>query len=242
MSSNPYAPPKMVEDEVPQVPTTRAGLAALIRSFLDGEIKALDFDDRLDAFRSANDPVMEHVAYASWFHYDDFVDHYACLSKQEWDYFQRLLLMLDSDCTIEVTSRRIWSVRQLVAAVALCGFLYLAVQAGWGKHLSILAVPFGVISILLAYLHRHEDSAGDPYESIIYPFATLSDLETAYRSAVFRKTQYPKHRPAHRIRSPFMDKFHSLYLHVIWLIFSPIVLLFQAFPQNDSRTTARVVR
>ncbi len=232
----------MFEDEIPQVPTTRAGLAALIRSFLDGEIKAFDFDERLDAFRSTSDPVMEHVAYAAWFHYDDCVDHYACLSKEEWDYFQRLLLLLESDCAIETTRRRIWSVRQLLAAVALCVFVYFAVHAGWGQHLLILAMPFGVISILLADAPRQTQVPDDPYEPIIHPFASLSDLEAAYHSVAFRKTQYPKHLRANIIRSPSMDRIHMLYSHVIWLMFSPIVLLFQTFPQNGSRTTARVVQ
>ena len=242
MSSNPYAPPSLFVDDGQQMPPTRAGLAAIIQSFLDGELIAFEFDEQLDEYHSTGDPVMEYVAYSLWCHYDDCDNHPVCLTKAEWDYFQRLLLLLEADCTMEVTSRKVWSVRQLVAAVALSIFLYFAVHAGWGLQLLILAMPFGLVSKPLAFVSRKKQVPADPYEPIIHPFATLSDLETAYHSVGFQKTRYPKHVSQATIRSPLMDAAFHLQFYVHWLTMSPIVLLFQALPRFEGDTKARGVQ
>ena len=79
----------------------------------------------------------------------------------------------------------------------------------------------------------------DPLTPIIFPFATFSDLATAYRSSRFQKTRYPKQIRERMIRSPFMAAFWTLHTYTVWLILSPIPLLFQMFPVK--RTETRVV-
>ena len=214
---------------------SRESLSRLIQAFLGSEITAFEFDERLDHFRDSSDPVIRHVVDAIWFHYDDCKDHVVCLSKQQWDYFQRLLLVLASDCRIDTQTNRSWSIKQLIALLSLGSFVYFALRLGWGNHLFLLNIPFGFVSVALSYWRRPTEQKHDPYQSIIFPFATFRDLETAYRSSTFRKTQYPKHLEARSIRSPFMAAFLQLQTYAMWLMLSPFPLLFQALPEIHSQ-------
>lgn len=241
MSDNPYHPPAAVDADGDINQPSRGELAAVIESFLQSDITAFEFDEQLDRFRDADDPVLQYVAGAVWYHYDDCEDHLVCLSKAEWDYFQRLLLLLASDCQIEVSTTRIWSVRQLAAGISLAVFTYFACQFGWGRQLLALAIPFGFISMLIAYLPRRLVATTDPYEPIIYPFASIVDLETAYHAAGFRKVRYPRLIGGRSICSPFMDSFYKLYTLFAWCLFAPIPLLFQCFPEVASQAHARAV-
>ena len=237
MTTNPYHSSGIdpVQTDVAAI-SGRESLSALIQAFLAGEITAFEFDERLDPYRDSNDPVIRHVVEAVWYHYDDCHDHLVCLSKSQWDYFQRLLLVLASDCRIETQTERRWSCIQLMAAMALCGFVAVALRSGWGGHLLILSVPFGLISIGLSYWHRRIENNWDPYELIICPFATFADLEKAYRSSTFRKTQYPKKLVDRKIRSPLLSMSGLLPTYALWLIYSPFVLLFQALPERHAQT------
>ena len=239
-SVNPYDPPLTdTTGRVVSPEPSRASLATLIRTFLAGEITAFQFDDRLESFRDSDDPVIMYVVDSVWYHYDDCDDHLVCFSKQQWDYFQRLLLVLASNCRVETEIERQWSVKQLIAAVSLCVFVYCAVQVGWGRHLLIFSIPFGTISIALSFWQPRQKHILSPYAQNIFPFATFSDLATAYRFSDFRKKKYPNCIGERRIRSPFMDMFWQLYAYTVWLLLAPIPLLFQTLP--DTRTHTRIV-
>jgi hypothetical protein len=237
---NPYDPPEADPHcgNANSVPS-RKSLAELINSFLASEISSFAFDEKLDSFRESADPIIRHVAAAVSYHYDDCDDHLVCFSREEWDYFQRLLLALSSECSVRTESSTRWSIKQLIAAVSVCAFSYCGMQTGWGQHLLILSIPFGIVSIALSLWCSHCETATDPYASIIFPFATFSDLETAYRLSGFRKSKYPKQIGQRTIRSPFMEAFWQMHTYAMWLILSPIPLLFQMLPERQ--TNHRIV-
>jgi len=216
---------------------SRDSLNTLIRSFLAEDITAFEFDEGLDEFWHSEDPIIRHVLGAVWPYYDDCDDHLACLSKPQWDYFQRLLLVLESDCRIETSSQRHWSFKQVFAGATLLAYAYVAIPFGWGSQLFVMSIPFGIISILLSFWHVGDNnSEPDPYVAAIWPFASFSDLETAYRSSKFRKTRYPKQIAHRKIRSPAMETFWQLHTYVMWAIFSPIPLLVQTLPTTQTET------
>lgn len=80
----------------------RNDLAALIRRYLDEQIKAFDLDDSLERFRDSNDSAVRFFSSTMWDHYDDCDDHLVVATKPLWNYFQRLLLLLDSNSTVRV--------------------------------------------------------------------------------------------------------------------------------------------
>ena len=124
MKPNPYEPPvsDIANTDLPEAPS-RESLGKVIQAFLAREITAFEFDERLDAHRDSDSPMIQHIVDAVRYHYDDCDDHLVSLSKDQWDYIQRMLLVLASDCRIENRSENRWPRKQLSAAVTLLGIL-----------------------------------------------------------------------------------------------------------------------
>ncbi|QDU07534.1 hypothetical protein [Gimesia aquarii] len=209
----------------------RNRLADLIRQYLDDELTAFDFDDALLDFPDTDDSTVQFVIETVWYFYDDCIDHPVVLSKPQWDYFQRLLLLLESNSTVIVKKTHIWSFVQPVAAVLLLACLLIVWITGFDDHLHIFFIPFGIGSILLSFLHRPETKV-NPFHEIVTPFQSINDLSIAYDSANFVKQQYPSHLKSRQLRSPAMDMFIWVQNFVLCLLFAPIPLLIQSFPQT----------
>lgn len=212
---------------------SRNHLARLIRRYLDEEIKAFDFDEALDEFRESNDDAVRFVADALWYHYDDCDDHLVVLTKPEWNYFQRLLLLLESNSTVRFTHSWNWSYLQLPAAALLLVCLGIIIRTGFGGHLLIFFIPFCICSIVISYLRRPNEELS-PYDAIIMPFESLGDLRIAYENTPFRKVRYPRELAKRMIRSPFMNWFWMIHSYICWAMLAPIPLLFQCFPSKSS--------
>ncbi len=218
----------------------RDRIAAEVRRFLDGETTAFEFDDAIFDIES-NDPTVNDIVERLWFHYDDCKDHRVTLSKPEWDYFQRLLLILESDHhVIAERNRTHWGLTKLVALVALVGFALCVWQFGFGQQLLAIAIPFGVISMgISARRHQNRHRQGQPDNAAIalMPFSSVAEMRATYTSVGrFRKTPYRHELTDARIRSPSMSLIVWIPTCIVWLIFSPVVLFFQMLPHRDSKT------
>ena len=98
----------------------RNKMATAIRSYMDEEMKAFQLDEELNRISDATkDKTVKDISFILYFHYDDIENHKIVASKEEWDYFNRLLLLLESDGELEsINSRTIWHpFRQTVAAI-----------------------------------------------------------------------------------------------------------------------------
>lgn len=239
MNPNPYDPPTAAPDAVLDR-TARAALAAAIRQFLDDRTSAFAFDEALDEFRNSSDPTVHFVAQTVWYHYDDCRDHMVTLSKPEWDYFQRLLLLLYSDHQIVTTSVRHWSWTQLVAIGCLAGLGWCIWHFGWGQHLLVFAIPFGLVSIAISFLRSRKRFAG-AYDQVLTPFSSFGELSAVYWASVaFTKKRYPRDIAKRRIRSRVAEFGLRLQFYAAWLLVSPIPLLVQAFPLTEIRTQVKM--
>ena len=212
----------------------RSELAATIRRFLHEEITGFEFDELLDPFHDSRDSAVRFVASAVWYHYDDCRDHLAALSKPEWDYFQRLLLLLESDRVVHSETVRRWSWSQLIACLGLLGFVYAALQIGWGYELIAAAVPLGLLSIGISYSRRPSE-VDDPYEPMVFPFGSFADLKAAYVRARFKKARYPGDLDRRPIQPPLLRIIYATWFHALWLILSPVVLGLQMLPRRSTR-------
>jgi hypothetical protein len=215
----------------------RDALVAAINRYLDGQTSAFQFDGEIFGIKS-DDPTVSHVVHALWFFYDDCKDHKVHLSKEAWDYFQRLILVLQSDGQVELSRRRRWDFTQLVALAALLSFLYAAHWLGFGMQLLALAIPFGVISIVISWWRRRTAArTADPKGIILAPFSSLAELIVLRRSvANFGKRRYPPGMKPFKIRSPLEETAVKLQTYSAWLFFSPLVLLFQTLPTTETET------
>src|SRR5262245_39841139 len=85
---------------------SRKSILAAMDDYLDGTIKTSEFVDRLDALKT-DDQTVREIRFFTWGHHDDLIDHQVKLSRQEWNFFQRLRLILQSDA--EITGERFWN-------------------------------------------------------------------------------------------------------------------------------------
>ena len=164
---------------------------------------------------------------ADWqrrYHYDDIEDHKVVASKEEWDFFQRLLLILKSDAEIvEETGKRIWTARQAVALVCLVVFVVVVARTGWGSHLFLATVPLGGVSILLKLWHSSLEEAQLRQQAPLLPFGSVSEMRSLRRKVRgFVKSRYPTQLGSRTIRGPVSEAFNWLHFIVVWLLFSPV--------------------
>jgi hypothetical protein len=221
---------------------TRKRISDAIRSYLNEEITSFQFDYAIQELgRETKDVTAQRVIKALWYYYDDFKDHKVVSTKEEWDYFHRILLLLESEGELEITKIRKWSLRQFVAAGALALFLLVAFRLGWGEYLFAVSIPFGVISILISFWHSKKAHRPNQMEIALSPFSSVREILSARRKvSVFHKKPYPDGLTKRKIRSPFMNKVLWLPSIVMWLMFAPVPLLFQAMPETVTKMKVRM--
>jgi hypothetical protein len=219
--------------------SAREKMVSTIRSYMDGSLDAFGLADAVDDIRYATpDCTVEHIAHALWFHYDELKNHQIVASKQEWDHFNRLLLLLQSDGELDFTNSWRLGARQVIAGACLLAFAAVALQTGVGSHLLVYVVPFGVISMLLAWHGRREWRLHHKAELVTTPFPTISSLLTVRRRVpTFRKLRYPPSLANRRIRAPFVEAVTLIPFHAAWLLFAPVALLFQLLPDREKQAT-----
>jgi hypothetical protein len=206
----------------------RAELRAAVEDFLFDRCTSSQFDERRSAITTADATVRELQVHF-WFYYDDLVDHHINVNKQDWDQFQRLLLLLDSGGEITATRPRHWHGSQLVAILTLVA---LAVAYHGNPQLWLPPVmSAGLVSIALFKWRDHftDKLVTDPWRCA--PFATISSLREALeRAPGFRKARYRREIGERQIRSPGSNVLLWIPPILMWLLFSPLVLLVQSFP------------
>ena len=216
----------------------RNHLANAIRRYADEAITAFAFDEEINEIRSATtDGTVQFVVHSLWYHYDDCKDHLAGLTKQEWDYFQRLILLLESDAELEHVRQRRWSVRQVIAGMGLIGFGLCVYRFGIGWHLFGFALLFGPLSMLLSFWRDRADKRQAEERLRLAPFSSVSELRSIRRAVpAFSKRRYPAGAEIRRVHSRLMTMAVWFQTAVFRSFVSPLVLLFQTMPEKSAYT------
>lgn len=216
----------------------RDSLVEVINRYLSEGLTAFGLDEALSEIGArTKDETVKQVVDLFWYHYDDVQDHKVVASKEEWDYFQRLLLILKSDADI-VTDRgkRKWTARQAVAAVclALCGLA--VAKTGFGYHLLWTTVPLGIVSMLLAHWRSRVEADRLHEQTPLLPFGSVSGLLSLRRKLnSFAKARYPARLGSRQIRGPVSAALMWLHFGAAWLICSPVALIVQMLPEPEHR-------
>jgi hypothetical protein len=212
----------------------RDELAALLERYLNEETGAFSLRDESEEIgERTEDETVGWAVFNLYLCYDDFKDHKVVASKEGWDWFQRLLLLLRSDASVRECKRWRWSVRQLFAAAGVLAFVYALAQLGSAESLFAVCLPLGAASMLLSYWRRRADREEWSPVAAIWPFPRGSVL-LAIRRAVpaFRKRPYPTQLAGRAIRTPLEHGFMLVPFWGLWALFSPLVLLNQSFPER----------
>jgi hypothetical protein len=156
-------------------------------------------------------------------------------SKEEGDFFQRLLLILKSDADlVEETGKRTWTARQAVAVACLMVFVIVVAKTGWGYHLFLATLPLGGVSVLLKLWQSSAEGPRLHQQTALLPFGSASELLSVRRKfRGFVKSRYPLRLESRQIRGPVSATFNWLHFVVVWLLFSPLALVVQALPEGE---------
>ena len=218
--------------------------AKAIRSYMSEGITAFEFDEALFKVESGTrDATVRSVVQTLWYFYDDCKDHKIVASKEEWDLFHRLLLLLESDGELETTHRRReWHPLHGVAALLLLVFIAIAIRVGWGDHLIAYALPFGPPSMLLAWLNgRRRRKSMRRAEVALLPYPSFASLRAVRkRVGIFSRRKYPKTMANRKIRGPIERRITLLPSYILWCMFSPVVLLIQSVPDRESEVNIKL--
>lgn len=221
--------------------SARDKLTGEVRRFLAGEVSAFAFDEAIFEIRGATvDETVRTAVDSLWLFYDDCDDHFVAMSKPEWDFVQRLLLVLESDRHMVQTSSRRWAWTQLVALAALLAFAACVWWFGIGEHLLVLAIPFGIVSLAISWWRQRFEPNRDSRVEAILPFSSFAELRAVYLAVGrFRKARYRNELANSRIRSSLAEFGMRLPTTAAWLLCSPLPLCFQVLPMR--RVRVRVV-
>jgi hypothetical protein len=210
----------------------RDQVISAFEAYLDDQITAFKFDDLLHHIDS-EDRTVNEVIRVAWFHYDDCTDHKVHLTKPEWDYFQRLLLIFASDAEFSTSQSRRWSWDHLIAWLALMLFVGISFVVGWGWHLIFCAVPFGIVSILIRIYRRRRDSEFLLRKVACTPFDSMTQILWLRRQLPrFHKRKHRVETGGRKIRSEAKESFIRVFSYGYWFALAPLVLLFQGFPST----------
>ncbi len=220
----------------------RDQLVDAIECYLADKIKTDKFEDKIDKISDASDdPTVAHVVSLLWYYYDDMRNHKVTLSKEEWDYFYRLILLLKSNAHIEVKKRKLWCFTQIFAAVALALFAIFVVWFGIGIYLFAFSIPFFVLSILLSHFRYRSIPQLTPMQGALTPFLSISEILTIRCSICgFRKRQYPQHMKSRIILHSLINLFYLIPSYIVGFVFSPVFLVPQLFPETLIQARVRV--
>ncbi len=221
----------------------RNQMAQAIRSYMSEEITAFQFDDMLGEIEATSgDETVHFVRKQLWFFYDDCKDHPIAASKEEWDYFNRHLLLLESARELRMASPRWrWGSTNVIAAICFVLCLPGLIPSIAGGFFYIYALPFGPVSMALFWFNsRRERKTTSLMETALTPFPSVRSLLDARREVSgFTKIKYPGSLAGRRIRSSVDEILMWIPLSIIWCMLAPMALFFQMLPKRDEEIEIR---
>lgn len=239
MQPNPYQTPRSDFEADFVLPTDvvdrgeRRALAALVRRYVEacttnGDA-AFDLDNALAEFHGSSDGVVRFAATALA---DDGEDRDDVLSRSEWDHFQRLLLLLESNRRLQVMTLQHWRLSQAGALAGIVGYGTLFVIRPASETLLLASVPFGLLSMYLFWRGSRRETS-----PAVAPFGSFRELLSARRASAFHKARYPQQLAAQQ-RPATAGQVALGWLVVLagWMLLAPIVLFCQMLPETETQT------
>lgn len=226
----------------------RADVAAALRVYMAEDITAFELDDALsEACCKTKDKTVSGIVQALWFYYDDITDHKVIAHKDDWAYFNRILLLLESGGEV-VYGERTWhwgrqgACALLCLAALACAFFY------WGSEAYLAyAVPLGLASLLIGRWESKEQRHNEAVEAATVPFPSVTSILSARRRLPdFVRARFPKHVARRRIRQGILWRILEVTIPVYALFalsfplrmaFLSFVLAYQSLPWFSRRGT-----
>lgn len=223
----------------------REKLIQYLNEYIDGKIKSFEFDEKIGSLYHCGDKTVSDIAFDLWFEYDDIRDHKIRATKEQWNYYQRLLVLLGSVTEIIREKERIWHISQIASLFALilliCSSLHL-----WNFHygsliLYLLISGFAYLSCRVRS-YEQEKKSFSGYKEDCYPFADMSQIRAAVRNIKgFKKRKYTGNQKPGGILYKFIKDLNNEIMLLIFMpLFAPIILFSQIFPISVYKTHIKI--
>ncbi len=221
----------------------RIAAAGLYSAFLNGHLDASCLEVWQRVYESS-DATIRHACEILADYDEDFEDDLHLMEKHEWDYLERVRLVLLSNAHLDRKTKCVLGARRILVAASLVCFASFVVVTGPGWHLLVGTSMLGIAVLCYGLIHSAWASEGNKEKQILEPFISAQQLNAIRRSTTdFQKSKFP---PEWNDDSEFWDQF-SLIINSFWivvcgifmLVFSPLVLLVLALPEREGKFVVR---
>lgn len=215
----------------------RDRLVRAIERFASDDTTSFEFDEEIFGIADhSSDELVKEAAGCLWLLYDDEKDHPINWSREVWGYVQRIVLLLKSDVPVELIVSRRWSATQLLALAGLLGFAGYIQWLGFGRQLLAVTPVLWLFSLSISALRSKEAATEAKHWIVLAPFESIAQLARVRRRVPsFRKRRFRDEIAGRRNRSGFSEFGARANFYALWILFSPLVLLFQALPPRDAK-------
>lgn len=209
-----------------------------IRSYMDDAIMSRELHDWIHMITSdSQDRTIRYVAHEMWGFYDDLKDHPIVVLKEEWDYLNRLLLLLESD--YELNEEKLcytWHWSQALAAMAFVGFVFAAWRTGISPAFFFAWLVCGAVVCTVAWVNSRQDARLNPLRKrALDPFPSIASLLAVRRSVPgFTRNRWQEWLSQREIRSKVSTAILYMNGTLAVLLLSPLILLWQMTPRKRS--------
>ena len=186
-------------------------LVTAVDSLVSDEITFRAFvREHCGIFQRTEDAGARHVIEELTDLYDERPDN-VVITRDEWNYLQRLKLFLQSDCQIAFVPDPM-SFDQPAAAALL---ILVVVTACCFGHSPILHLVCLVAALELWMQDRRRRHALGPYAAIVEPFVSIEQLAGVYRrTATFQKRRYPHSTQRRRSAEGRLGRLPGYFAHL----------------------------
>jgi len=206
-----------------------------IQNFINDKIDSFEFDENIFEIQSnSEDETIKYVVNSLWYYYDDLKEHKIAIEKEGWDFIQRLILILTSDKEIIEKKERKYTIRQALSLSFLIIFIVSYFYVGYTIKLLYISMGLGIFSMALSWW-KVKSEINNLIKWELYPFSNIPELSILRREQKsFQKQHYDKKLKKRKIRSYFAHNLLLIHSRLSWLVFSPLVLLYQSLPETNS--------
>ena len=211
----------------------RKELANLFARYLDGTLAEEDTTAVCDRLHKSDDPTIANGYQILINQIDNTMFDAELLEKPEWDYLERIRLALLGDAKIVKRKTLHFGWRNLLSGIGFFSFVMIATHYEIGYHLLPVTACFGLAIFAFSKLFPKVDGSS-PFQSILAPFDSFSDLRRAYAKAgSFKKQRYK--RQTEEQGSLISKCFWILIASCIMAVLSPVLLLMLIFPDTEPK-------
>ena len=214
----------------------RKKLAAVLRAYLNDKLSFRELCEVTATLHESRDPTVAFVIERTGDELEGVIEDPDQLEKSDWDFLQRMLLLLDSNHHVVREYRWHWCYTQIVALAALFWVVWLLVGLGV-QWIVVATIPATLISLWLFRVRSRKIAR--PWQEQLEPFGTIEQLRQTYEAVpAFCKQRFPRQKNRGRI-SQALDglglAFVFGWIFAMLVMSPPISLIVQLLPIYEER-------